>query len=61
MRLLGVLCLAVALSGCDKPEPLGPDAPLDALNAACEAGDLDACSAAAHQRSSQYEAAMRLN
>lgn len=52
---------ACALWGCTKPEPVGPDATAEELHNACEAGDLDACSIAAHRRSDQYEAAMRLN
>lgn len=46
----------VGLSACDKP--LGPDATPDQLALACDNGDLDACSRAAHLRSSAYEASV---
>jgi hypothetical protein len=58
-RLIGLAFLLV-LSGCAKPVA-GPDASPAELAAACDRGDLDACSRAAHARSDAYEAAMRLN
>lgn len=62
VRLAAVLLgAAIVVGGCSKPEPLGPDATAEELHDACEAGDLDACSLAAHRRSDQYEAAMLLN
>ena len=55
---IGLLIAALGLVGCAEPEPLGPDATAAEIYDACEAGDLDACSRAARQRSSQYEAAV---
>jgi hypothetical protein len=50
----------LALSSCAK-QVAGPDAGPAELAAACDQGDLDACSRAAHARSDAYVAAMRLN
>lgn len=61
MRLVIGVWLVVVLTGCGGPEPLGPDATAPELAAACDAGDLDACSRAAHMRADGYEAAMRIN
>ena len=52
--LAGVTLLGLA--GCEKP--LGPDATPEQLAIACDNGDLDACSRAAHLRSSAYEASV---
>ncbi|MCF1708344.1 hypothetical protein L0V05_05870 [Tabrizicola sp. J26] len=52
LAAVGALCLAA----CDKP--LGPDATPEQLAIACDNGDLDACSRAAHLRSSAYEASV---
>ncbi len=46
----------LALAACEKP--LGPDATPEQLAIACDNGDLDACSRAAHLRSSAYEASV---
>ena len=57
LRIAALVAIAsLGLAACDKP--LGPDATPEQLAVACDNGDLDACSRAAHLRSSAYEASV---